>query len=58
MVYSDRAIYQDQHVRIIIVRPENNLQLEAGYIYADCHFEPTHLLQSRGGPYNFVNNQG
>jgi hypothetical protein len=32
----NRAIYQDQHARIIIVRPENNLQLEAGYIYADC----------------------
>jgi hypothetical protein len=27
-VFSNRAIYQDRHVRIIIMRPENNLQLE------------------------------
>jgi hypothetical protein len=30
------AIYQDRHARIIIMARRLNLQLEAGYIYADC----------------------
>jgi hypothetical protein len=38
-------------VRIIIECPENILHLEAGYIYADCLFDSSILLQSGGGPY-------
>ena len=30
------AIIKDRHVRIIIMRPETILHLEAGYIFADC----------------------
>ena len=30
------AIIKDRHVRIIIMRPETTLHLEAGYIFADC----------------------
>ena len=37
-VPGDRGIYKDRHARIIIECPENILHLEAGYIYADCHF--------------------
>ena len=33
---NDRSRYKDRHARIIIVRPENILHLETGYIYADC----------------------
>jgi hypothetical protein len=42
-------------VRIIIECPENILHLEAGYIYADCLFDSSTLLQSGGGPYIFNN---
>ena len=38
-------------MRIIIECPENILHLEAGYIYADCLFDSSTLLQSGGGPY-------
>jgi hypothetical protein len=40
-------------VRIIIECPENILHLKAGYIYADCLFDSSTLLQSDGGPYIF-----
>ena len=40
-------------MRIIIECPENILHLEAGYIYADCLFDSSTLLQSGGGPYIF-----
>ena len=30
------AIIKDRHARIIIVRPEITLHLEAGYIFAGC----------------------
>ena len=42
-------------MRIIIECPENILHLEAGYIYADCLFDSSNLLQSGGGPYIFAN---
>ena len=51
MVYHNRAIYQDQHARIIIVARRINLQLEAGYIYVDCTSCQRSPLQSGGGPY-------
>ena len=51
MVYHNRAIYQDQHARIIIVARRKNLQLEAGYIYVDCTSSQQSPLQSGGGPY-------
>ena len=38
-------------MRIIIECPENILHLEGGYIYADCLFDSSTLLQSGGGPY-------
>ncbi len=39
----NRRIYQDRHARIIIMRPEHELHLEAEYIYADCvSFQPVH----------------
>ena len=41
-------------MRIIIECPENILHLEAGYIYADCLFDSSTLLQSGGGPYIFT----
>ena len=44
-------------MRIIIECPENILHLEAGYIYADCLFDSSTLLQSGGGPYIFANNE-
>jgi hypothetical protein len=50
----DRGIYKDRRVRIIIECPENILHLEAGYIYADCLFDSSTLLQSGGGPYIFA----
>jgi hypothetical protein len=50
----DRGIYKDRHARIIIECPENILHLEAEYIYADCPFVTSTLLQSGGGPYIFV----
>jgi len=38
--------------RIIIMRPEHELHLEAVYIYADCvSFQICSLLQTDGGPY-------
>ena len=45
-------------MRIIIECPENILHLEAGYIYADCLFDSSTLLQSGGGPYISNNNPG
>ena len=42
-------------MRIIIECPENILHLEAGYIYADCLFDSSTLLQSGGGPYIIAN---
>jgi hypothetical protein len=42
-------------VRIIIECPENILHLKAGYIYADCLFDSSTLLQSDGGPYIITN---
>ena len=42
-------------MRIIIECPENILHLEAGYIYADCLFDSSTLLQSGGGPYILAN---
>ena len=42
-------------MRIIIECPERILHLEAGYIYADCLFATSNLLQSDGGPYIFAN---
>ncbi len=54
-VPSDRGICKDRCVRIIIECPENILHLEAGYIYADCLFDSSNLLQSGGGPYIFAN---
>jgi len=53
-VPSDRGIYNDRRVRIIIECPERILHLEAGYIYADRLFASSTLLQSGGGPYIFA----
>jgi hypothetical protein len=50
-VASDRSLYKDLHARIIIMCPEIRLQLEAGYIYADCASSRKLFLQSGGGPY-------
>jgi hypothetical protein len=41
-------------VRIIIECLERILHLKAGYIYADCPFADSTLLQSGGGPYIFA----
>jgi hypothetical protein len=37
--------------RIIIMRPEITLHLEAGYIFADCSRPNRFFLQSGGGPH-------
>ena len=42
-------------MRIIIECPERILHLEAGYIYPDCLFATSNLLQSSGGPYIIAN---
>ena len=47
------AIIKDRHARIIIVRPEITLHLEAGYIFADCSRRNRFFLQFGGGPYMF-----
>jgi hypothetical protein len=45
------AIIKDRHARIIIVRPEITLHLEAGYIFAGCSRRNRFFLQFGGGPY-------
>jgi hypothetical protein len=45
------AISKDRHARIIIMRPENILHSEAGYIFADCSRRNRFFLQFSGGPY-------
>jgi transposase IS116/IS110/IS902 family protein len=52
----DSAQYRfvDRCLRIIIECPERILHVEAGYIYADCLFAASNLLQSGGGPYIFI----
>jgi hypothetical protein len=35
-VFVTVAINKDGHARIIIMRPESDSPLEAGYIFADC----------------------
>jgi hypothetical protein len=47
------AIIKDRHARIIIVRPEITLHLEAGYIFAGCSRRNRFFLQFGGGPYMF-----
>jgi hypothetical protein len=37
---------------LIIMRPENILHSEAGYIFADCSRRIRFFLQFSGGPYN------
>ena len=45
------AIIKDRHARIIIVRPEITLHLEAGYIFAGGSRRNRFFLQFGGGPY-------
>ncbi len=45
------AIGKDRHARIIIMRPENILHSEAGYIFADCSRRNRFFLQFGGEPY-------
>jgi len=45
------GINKDRHARIIIVRPEITLHLEAGYIFAGCSRRNRFFLQFGGGPY-------
>jgi hypothetical protein len=45
------AIIKDRHARIIIVRPEITLHLEAGYIFAGCSRRNRFFLHFGGGPY-------
>jgi hypothetical protein len=45
-----RSAYKDWHAHHHH-GPENNLQLEAGYICADCTSSKNLALQSGGGPY-------
>jgi len=44
------AISKDRHARIIVVRPEIILHLEAGYIFAGCSRRSRFFLQFSGGP--------
>jgi hypothetical protein len=44
----DGSAYQVQHARIIIMARRTNLQLEAGYICADCTSSNNLSLQSGG----------
>jgi hypothetical protein len=52
------AIIKDRHARIIIVRPEITLHLEAGYIFTGCSRRNRFFLQFGGGPYIFRQSRG
>jgi hypothetical protein len=51
--FTTAAIIKDRHARIIIVRAEITLHLEAGYIFAGCSRRNRFFLQFGGGPYIF-----